>query len=131
MTPNRAGQINVPNTVHGVNITNNDVTTLVTTSLSTGSFPAQSNAIYYVLTSPEVLNTNGFCTSFCGFHSYLTTSSNAVIKFAFVGSPGLCPSVAGYSSCGVLTQSQSPNGNSNADNMYVRVFCVATFYRGI
>lgn len=117
----------MPNTVYGVNITNNIVTKIVNASLLSGSFPAQSNATYHLLTAPEVLNTDGFCTSMCGYHDFFYawdsathTSTNTSISFAWVGSPVLCPSIApAYrSGCGALTvQNQSPNGNLNADNM--------------
>lgn len=85
--------------------------------MGSGAFPALSGAIYLVLTSPEVTDTNGFCTSYCGWHSYLTASNGAVLKFAFIGSPARCPSAVGYSACGVLANGGSPNGNTNADEM--------------
>jgi hypothetical protein len=67
------------------------------------------NGVYFVLTSQEVQETSGFCSTYCAWHSNGTINSNN-IKFGFVGSPLQCPS-------GCSAQSVSPNGNVGADGM--------------
>lgn len=47
---------------------------------------ADPNGLYFVLTSPDVTATSGFCTKYCGWHSY-TTVANNFVKFSFNGVP--------------------------------------------
>ena len=49
---------------------------------------------------------NGFCTSFCGWHSYVQASSQ-YFKFAWVGIPS--------ANCGCIPQYSSPNGDPFVD----------------
>jgi len=75
-----------------------------------------SNALYVVLSSSTVNQTNGgphngFCTAYCGWHSYQQLTNNQIIKFAWIGNPAhFC-----QLSCGA--QSTGPNGNAGADAM--------------
>ena len=60
-------------------------------------FPSDSNAVYMVLTDPSVSvaspNANdGFCTHFCGYHSYGASLNGQILKFGFVGHASRCPS---------------------------------------
>ncbi len=64
------------------------------------------NGVYFVLTSADVNETSGFCTQYCGWHTYDSTSH---IKYAFVGNPDRCPA-----SCSMQT---APNNNVGADGM--------------
>eukprot|EP00884_Botryococcus_braunii_P003778 jgi/Botrbrau1/13400/Bobra.0082s0007.1 len=71
--------------------------------LNSGAVSDKSGTMYVVL--PTAQNSiNGFCTSYCGWHSwtgnYLT---------------GLVPSAANCGNCGV--RSSSPNNNGDADSM--------------
>ncbi len=86
-----------------------DVAAIVTGAISNGSLPVDANAVYFVLTSADVTETSGFCTSYCGWHTHGTVSGQD-IKYAFVGNPDQCPS-----SC--AAQTTSPNGNAGADGM--------------
>ena len=62
-----------------------------------------------MLTSSDINETSGFCTQYCGWHSW--TSINTIpIKFAFIGNTDRCPAACAW-------QSVSPNGNSGADGM--------------
>lgn len=61
------------------------------------SAKADPNGIYVVLTSSEI-KVSGFGTSFCGWHSYHSTSG---AKYSFVGDPAATP--------GCLAQSVGPN----------------------
>jgi hypothetical protein len=93
-----------------------------------GTFPVDPNAIYFVLTSPDVTLTfppapngspQGFCTAFCGFHSSATLTNGITstdIKVAFVGDPATqCP--RGHPGGTCSAQALSPNGNEGADAM--------------
>jgi hypothetical protein len=66
------------------------------------------NGVYFVLTSADVKK-SGFCTSYCGWHTYGTAGSTAV-KYSFVGNPAQC-----INNC--AAQSTGPNGNAGADGM--------------
>lgn len=74
-----------------------------------GKLPYDVNGIYFVLTSADVTATSGFCTSYCGWHTYTATTSGN-IKYAFVGNPDRCPSAC-------AAQTTSPNNNPGADGM--------------
>jgi hypothetical protein len=73
------------------------------------SLPYDPYGLYYVLTSRDVIESSGFCTQFCGWHSY-TTGAAGNIKFSFVGDSSQCPSACS-------AQTISPNSNLGADAM--------------
>jgi hypothetical protein len=62
-----------------------------------------------VLTSQDVAESSGFCTKYCGWHTYGTISGTN-IKYAFVGNADRCPTAC-------EAQTTSPNGNAGADAM--------------
>ena len=82
-------------------------------AMNAGAFPVDPNAIYFVLTSPDVTETD-FCVKACGFHFHGTVTSTlgtTDIKAAWVGNPATqCPAACS-------TQSITPNGNRGADAM--------------
>ena len=55
-----------------------------------GWLPSEPNGVYFVLTSADVTATSGFCTQYCGWHTYGTIGGTD-IKYAFVGNPDRCP----------------------------------------
>lgn len=67
--------------------------------------PVDVNGAYFVLTSPDVTATSGFCTRYCGWHSYFVSRGKS-IKYSFVGDPKNC-----MSACAV--QNTGPNGTGN------------------
>jgi hypothetical protein len=71
-----------------------------------------ANAIYLVLSSSDVNETSGFCSQYCGWHTFTTTLNTAKtpIKYSFVGNANRC-----LASC--APQSTSPNGNPGVDGM--------------
>jgi hypothetical protein len=85
------------------------VQAVVSSAISSGRLPNDTNAVYFVLTSQDVNETSGFCTQYCGWHTHGTISGSD-IKFAFIGNPARCPSAC-------EAQSTSPNGNAGADGM--------------
>lgn len=98
----------------------NDTTlqTVVKTAISNGSLPLDSNAVYEVLTTSDVNETSGWCTSYCGFHTHMTYESTDV-KYAFIGDPIGCTQEGGVADCqGEASNiSQSPNNDPGVDAM--------------
>src|ERR1041385_2324931 len=97
----------------------------IVTALNSGALPMDPNGIYFLLTSPDVTLTvppstpggtpQGFCTTFCGFHTNGTLGATD-IKVAFIGDPATqCPAIPGKAGCSA--QALSPNGNEGADAM--------------
>jgi len=87
-----------------------DVQGIVTAALTSNRLPTDVNAIYFVLTSADVNETSGFCTTYCGWHTHGKTIAGTDIKYSFVGNPDRCPS-------GCEAQTIGPNGNAGADGM--------------
>jgi Phosphate-induced protein 1 conserved region len=85
------------------------VQAVVSSAISSGRLPKDTNAVYFVLTSQDVNETSGFCTQYCGWHTNGSISGSD-IKFAFIGNPARCPSAC-------EAQTTSPNGNAGADGM--------------
>ena len=94
---------------HGTRLSDSGVQAVVSSAISSGRLPKDTNALYFVLTSSDVRETSGFCTQYCGWHTHATISS-ADIKYSFVGNPDRCPSAC-------EAQTVSPNGDSGADGM--------------
>jgi hypothetical protein len=92
----------------GSSLGGNAIYNIVYRALSGGHLPLDGNAVYFVLTSADV-SLDGFCSNFCGWHTYATISGT-VVKYAFIGNPQRCGG-----SCGGL--GASPNGNAAADDM--------------
>ncbi|MDR3392554.1 MAG: hypothetical protein P4L77_12555 [Sulfuriferula sp.] len=94
---------------HGTALADADVTAVVSNAITSGALPVDPNAVYFVLTSADVNETSGFCTSYCGWHTHATIAGQD-IKYSFVGNPDRCPSAC-------EAQTTSPNGNAGADGM--------------
>jgi len=108
-----AGQI-FDNYSQGSSLSDSSVQGVVTRALLGGLLPSDTNGVYFVLTSADVNESNGFCTSFCGWHTHYTPFLiGKDIKYSFVGNPDRCPS----SCISFLNQTVSPNGNRGADGM--------------
>ena len=94
----------------GTALSDSNVQSIVANAISSGRLPSDSNAVYFVLTSADVNETSGFCTSYCGWHNHASIGG-VDIKYAFVGNPDRCPSACEAQS------SSSPNNNPGADGM--------------
>jgi phosphate-induced protein 1 len=93
----------------GAALTDADIPAIVSSAINSGTLPANPNGVYFVLTSKDVSENSGFCTQYCGWHTYGTlTGTN--IKYAFVGNADRCPTAC-------AAQSTGPNGNAGADAM--------------
>jgi hypothetical protein len=93
----------------GANLSDANVQTIVSNAITTGRLPKDASAVYFVLTSADVNETSGFCTQYCGWHTYASIGGTA-IKYSFVGNPDRCPSAC-------AAQTTGPNGNAGADGM--------------
>jgi hypothetical protein len=111
-----AGQYAWTTTPHGTSLTDASVQSIVQDTINGGHLPYDASGVYFVLTSPEVKETTGFCTNYCGWHTRFSlngvVSASTDVKYAFVGNASTqCPS-----SCEEQTVT-SPNGNPGADGM--------------
>lgn len=93
----------------GTNLSDAGVQAVVSSAISSGRLPKDTNAVYFVLTSQDVNETSGFCTQYCGWHTHGSISGSD-IKYAFIGNPARCLSACAW-------QSTSPNNNAGADGM--------------
>jgi hypothetical protein len=94
----------------GTTLSDAGVLAVVTKAISSGALPKDANALYFVLTSPDVQESSGFGSQYCGWHDHATVSGTD-IKYSFVGNPlTIAPS-----GCGV--NNPSPNGDGGADAM--------------
>ncbi|CAI5459436.1 unnamed protein product [Closterium sp. Yama58-4] len=82
-----------------------DLGTIVNTHAGT-DLPIDTDGIYLVLTSSDV-QVDGFCDSFCGFHTQTTLDSGENVAVGFIGSHDNCCT---YSDV-------SPNGMPGIDSM--------------
>jgi hypothetical protein len=92
----------IDNYSRGTALTDSDIKTIVA-----GKNPVDTNGVYIVLTSPDVNETSGFCTQYCGWHTHGTIGGRD-IKYAFVGNPARCPSAC-------TNGTPPPNGSVGAD----------------
>jgi Phosphate-induced protein 1 conserved region len=95
---------------HGTSLSDSAIQAIVASAITSNRLPLDTNGVYFVLTSADVNETSGFCTKYCGWHTYGTISGTN-IKYAFIGNGDRCPSA-----CEEQTTS-SPNGNTGADGM--------------
>jgi hypothetical protein len=93
----------------GTQLSDSGVQAVVTHAMSSGSLPKDTNGIYFVLTSSDVAETSGFCSQYCGWHTYGTISGSN-IKYAFVGNAYRC-----LNAC--AAQTVGPNDNAGVDGM--------------
>jgi hypothetical protein len=94
----------------GTALSDAGVQSVVSSAISSGRLPKDTNGVYFVLTSADVNETSGFCTQYCGWHTHGAIASSD-IKYSFVGNPDRCPN-----SCEAQSAS-SPNSNPGADGM--------------
>lgn len=112
---NSAAYYTYPTTTsYSKNLRDSDIKTIVLNSITKGGFTNNASLnsnIYLVLTSSDVSLNSGFCSKYCGWHTYTTsTTAGATIKYAFIGNSARC-----LSSC--AAQSVSPNSNPGVDGM--------------
>ena len=84
-----------------------DIQSIVNNAINSGRLPYDANGVYFVVTSSNVTETSGFCSRYCGWHTYGNLSAGRV-RYSFVGNAARC-----LSAC--AAQSISPNGNPGID----------------
>ncbi|HZF13949.1 MAG TPA: hypothetical protein VFE33_34585 [Thermoanaerobaculia bacterium] len=94
----------------GTSLSDAKILTIVSSAINSSALPLDAQGVYFVLTSADVAETSGFCSIYCGWHTY-DTISGVNVKYAFVGNSDRCPSA-----CQGIPGNQ-PNGNSGADGM--------------
>ena len=72
-----------------------------------GKLPYNANGVYFVITSSNVNASSGFCTNYCGWHTYGNVTAGHV-RYSFVGNANRC-----LSAC--AAQTKSPNNNPGID----------------
>jgi hypothetical protein len=94
---------------HGTSLSDAVIQTVVSEAITGGHLPNDANGLYFVLTSSDVTASSGFCTQYCGWHSWGTINGSNH-RFAFVGNAARC-----ITSC--AAQTIGPNGNAGVDGM--------------
>ena len=92
----------------GTHLSDKNIQTIVTSAITSGKLPLNSNGVYFVLTSSNI-NKTGFCSQYCGWHTYATISG-VKVKYSFVGNAARC-----LNSC--AAQTAGPNNNAGVDGM--------------
>jgi hypothetical protein len=90
-------------------LTDDEVRDVVGSALVHRKLPTDPDGIYLVLTSADVTATSGFCSQYCGWHTYAKMNGTS-IKYSFIGNGARCPSTCS-------AQKTTPNGNLGADAM--------------
>jgi hypothetical protein len=86
-----------------------DILAEVKNAINSGGLGAfNPNGVYFLVTSSDITATSGFCTQYCGWHTYSNWSGVGNLKYSFVGNAARCPN-------GCAAQSNSPNGNPGVD----------------
>ena len=93
----------------GKSLSDSAILSAVSSAITSGRLPKNTNAVYFLLTAADVNATSGFCTQYCGWHDHATVSGSD-IKYAFVGNPARCPSAC-------TNGTTPPNGSVGADGM--------------
>jgi hypothetical protein len=102
----------------GSSLTDNNIANIVGFAIGgPDKLPIDPNGVYFVLTSPDVIETSGFCSAYCAWHSYGilqngNSSSGTPIKVGFIGNPDQCPHT-----CAFQAQLPTPNNSVAADGM--------------
>jgi hypothetical protein len=84
----------------GTKLRNSRISAAISAQLTSGALPTDASGVYLFITSSNV-SEQGFCSSFCGFHTRQTLNGKD-IKWAFIGNSDRCPS-------GCEIQSTGPN----------------------
>jgi hypothetical protein len=103
------GASTTDNYSRGTSLSDAAIQGVVSDAITSGRLPKNTSGIYFVLTSQDVTASSGFCTQYCGWHTYGTIGGSN-IKYSFVGNSARCPSAC-------QAQNVGPNGNAGADGM--------------
>ena len=94
----------------GNNLTINQAANVVSSAIQGGSLPDDPTAGLYVILASSDVGADGFCTIYCGYHSYYGSGNN-YYKFALINNAdSQCPNLC-------TAQTTSPNNNFGVDGM--------------
>jgi len=103
---------------HGLELTASDIAAIVENQIVTGSLPYDPSGIYVVLASADVSsNSTGFCQPSALPHHGVGEALGAQYRYAFIGNPNRCPSVAAPQFFSGGAQLPTPNDSLPADAM--------------
>jgi hypothetical protein len=107
------GQVIDASYAHGVDLTQTDLTDLISYQVNSFQLPQDANGIYVILGSADIASTaTGFCsTSAPPFHGRGIVNG-ALVNYIFLGNPNRCPAVAGPQ---FTTLGPTPNDNYAGD----------------
>lgn len=87
-----------------------EILAAVKTAINSGTLGAfNPNGVYFLVTSSDVTASSGFCTQYCGWHTYNNWSGVGNLKYSFVGNAARC--LNGCAAQGTV----SPNDNPGVD----------------
>ena len=106
----------------GAAISDNDLGCIIQNAATSGKLPFDLNGQYFVMTSPDVIETSGFCQTYCAFHGYQPVANGCGVQpspnqlgqnivASFVGNPDQCRNV-----CEAQFPA-SPNNDPAGDSM--------------
>ena len=93
----------------GSRLRDSQIQAIVSSAITSKKLMKDTNGVYFVLTSSDVSEQSGFCSRYCGWHTFGTIQGSN-IKYAFVGNANRC-----LNAC--AAQTISPNGNAGVDGM--------------
>jgi hypothetical protein len=103
---------------HGLELNAEDIAGIVENQILTGGLPLTPSGIYVVLASADVSsNATGFCIPSVLPHHGVGETLGTQFRYAFVGNPNRCPTVAAPQFFSNGAQLPTPNGNLGADAM--------------
>lgn len=100
----------------GTDIGDDDVVSIVSSAINTGSLPTDPAGIYVVLTSSDVYEYTGFCWAYCAYHMENVINDND-IKIAYIGDTDQCQDACTAQPVYAQYGYQSPNNNWEADGI--------------
>ena len=103
---------------HGMELTQADIAGIVGDQITNNGLPQDPSGIYVVLASADVGSTaTGFCVPATLAHHGTGYALGSEFRYAFVGNPTRCPSIAAPQFFSRGAQLPTPNGNLPADAM--------------
>jgi phosphate-induced protein 1 len=103
---------------HGLELTASDIAGIVENQILTGALPLTPSGIYVVLASADVSsNATGFCVASALPHHGTGEALGTQFRYAFIGNPNRCPTIAAPQFFTGGVQLPTPNQNLAADAM--------------
>lgn len=93
----------------GTTLTDTAVRTVIANAITSKKLPNDANGIYLLLSSSNIAESSGFCSRYCGWHTFGAVGASK-IRYSFVGNAARCLN-------GCAAQTVSPNGNAGVDGM--------------